>query len=235
MAITLHLVDASETPREITANRVPDWCPRCERYGAVKILAAVQTGSSLRPRRDVVAICECSDLGCEAVFVVFYALIVENGIETARLMSHRPLEYTAPSTFSEAILNLSPTFCETYDQAARAEENGLAQICGAGYRRALEFLVKDFAIAKLPSSEQEQRQRIARTFLGQCIRDYLPNPIQDAAKRAAWLGNDEIHYYRTWSDRDVSDLKALIHLTVKSIDFTLELDHYISTMPDERR
>jgi hypothetical protein len=63
----------------------------------------------------------------------------------------------------------------------------------------------------------------------------LPSPIQDAAKRAAWLGNDEVHYYRTWSDQDISDLKALIQLTVKSIDFTLELDRYISKMPDRGR
>jgi len=231
MGITLQLIDPLNGSRQITANRLPDPCPRCDSYGTVRILAAVRTGSELRARRDALAICECDNLRCETAFVAFYAVIVENGIETARLMSHRPLEYAAPATFSETITTLSPTFCETYDQAARAEENGLTQICGAGYRRALEFLVKDFAISKVP----EHRQRIERTLLVQCIREYLPNPIQDAAKRAAWLGNDEVHYYRTWSDRDISDLKALIHLTAKSIDFTLELAHYISGMPDRGR
>jgi hypothetical protein len=153
MPFPLELIDAAGPSREISANRVPDRCPRCENYGTVRVLAALQTGSELRARRDAVAICECGNLACESVFVAFYALIVENGVETARLMHHKPLEYTAPSTFSETIAKLSPVFCETYDQAARAEENGLTQICGAGYRRALEFLVKDFAISNKSNAD----------------------------------------------------------------------------------
>jgi len=230
MLTTLQLIDLLGTTRSITVNHVPDQCPRCDSYGTVKILAAVQSGLDARP--DVIAICGCSNDTCGTAFVAFYTLIVENGVETARLLSHKPLEYAAPEIFSEAILKLSPIFCETYNQAVRAEENGLTQICGAGYRRALEFLVKDFALSTIPASNAGDRERIVHAFLGQCIREYLPNPIQDAAKRAAWLGNDEVHYYRVWTGRDISDLKALIRLTVKSIDFTLELGRYISEMPD---
>ncbi len=110
------------------------------------------------------------------------------------------------------------------------------QICGAGFRKALEFLVKDYAVSKVAKKKRDIRDKIARTFLGQCINDYLPTgPIQEAAKRAAWLGNDETHYYRTWTEQDIYDLIDLIHLTVKWIDYTIELEHYVGTMPDNRR
>lgn len=233
MPITIRLIDSQGKRREIIADHAPGMCPRCERYGAVNVRAAVQTGSEFDARHDAIAVCECGSLVC-APFVAFYALIVENGIETARLMSHTPLDYTNPAKFSDAILKLSPTFCETYDHAVRAQENGLSQICGAGYRRALEFLVKDFAISRVSDPTDDHRTRIARMFLIQCIREYLPGPVQEAAKRAAWLGNDETHYYRAWTERDVSDLRALIDLTVKFVDFSLELDHYVSAMPEPR-
>jgi hypothetical protein len=38
------------------------------------------------------------------------------------------------------------------------------------------------------------------------------------ASRAAWLGNDETHYLRTWEDKDLTDLKKLIELTVQWIE-----------------
>ena len=235
MTETIRLVSADGQFRALPVDRIPDRCAHCQRYGKVRVLLAVEMAIEYRARRDALAICQCKDSHCGGAFVAAYAVTTQNGIDAGGLMSHMPLKFSEVAKFCDTISALSPIFCATYDEAVQAQENGLSQICGAGFRRALEFLVKDYAISIAPADNTELRQKIARTLLGLCIRDYLPNgSIQEVAKRAAWLGNDETHYYRTWTKHDTSDLKALIQLTVKWIDFTMEVDHYISVMPKGR-
>ncbi len=55
-----------------------------------------------------------------------------------------------PEEFSDNILGLSLAFVETYMQAQRAEASELDQICGIGYRKALEFLVKRLSVPQIP-------------------------------------------------------------------------------------
>jgi hypothetical protein len=50
------------------------------------------------------------------------------------------------------------------------------------------------------------------------------------AKRAAWLGNDEIHYVRKWEDRDINDLKILIELTCGWVRNNLLTEKYMAEM-----
>lgn len=64
------------------------------------------------------------------------------------------MAYPAPvrvKDFSQEIKDLSPNFVKIYHQAEQAENTGLSDICGLGYRKALEFLVKDYAIAFNPT------------------------------------------------------------------------------------
>jgi hypothetical protein len=48
--------------------------------------------------------------------------------------------------FEDEIRALSPLFVETYEQSNTAEARKLDQIAGCGYRRSLEFLIKDYCI-----------------------------------------------------------------------------------------
>ena len=51
--------------------------------------------------------------------------------------------------------------------------------------------------------------------LAACIKKYIDNTnINTLAKKAAWIGNDETHYVRKHSDRDISDLKKFIDAMV---------------------
>ena len=231
MADTITVFEQSGERKEIPINARPGPCPRCEARAGCEVFGAIITGTKWEIRRDAIAVCRCSGPNCRSIYTAFYTLVVENSRETARLLQNRPFEYKSHPEFSDAIREISPIFCETYSQACLAEENELAEICGAGFRRALEFLCKDFAIFRLACKDSESVKRIKKSLLSQCINAHLPEAIKEAATRAAWLGNDETHYYRTWSGRDVRDLKALIQLTVKSIDFTLELEHYKALMP----
>ena len=124
-------------------------------------------------------------------------------------------------TFDDLINNTSPTFVKIYNQALSAETQGLDEIAGIGYRKALEFLIKDFTISKNPDKEDE----IKKCLLGKCINEYIDNPqLKTAASRAIWLGNDQTHYVQKFEDKDINDLKLLIRLTVHWISMILETE-----------
>ncbi|MBI2043566.1 DUF4145 domain-containing protein [Candidatus Pacearchaeota archaeon] len=129
--------------------------------------------------------------------------------------------------FEKEIEELSANFVKIYGEAEIAENENLIEICGGGYRKALEFLVKDYLIKKFPPKQEE----IKKKFLGNCIDEMIDNPkIKEIAKRATWLGNDESHYFRVWGDKDLTDLKKLIEITVHFITMEIQSENYMQNM-----
>ena len=115
-----------------------------------------------------------------------------------------------------------------FNQASAAEELGLKEIGGMGYRKALEFLIKDFLIAEKPGS----RDDIERSLLGTCIGRHVEDErLKLCASRAVWLGNDETHYCRKWEDKDIGDLKTLIKLSANWMESVLLTKKYAADMP----
>jgi hypothetical protein len=101
-------------------------------------------------------------------------------------------------------------------------------VCGVGYRKALEFLIKDYLIRKCP----DDRAAIEDKQLGKVIESYVEDRnIKEVAKRAAWLGNDETHYKRRWVDKDLSDLTRLIRLVRHWIEVADETEEALRSMP----
>lgn len=129
---------------------------------------------------------------------------------TAELEYLGPKHFT-PKDFDAQIRDLSPQFVKIYNQAAAAEAHELDEIAGIGYRKAIEFLVKDFAIHLHP----DDAEAIKRKFLSSCIQDYITSSeIKRLATGAVWIGNDETHYIRRQEDRDVGDMKRFIQAMV---------------------
>lgn len=129
---------------------------------------------------------------------------------------------TYPSALYETKLDpllstISPKFIEIFRQAEQAEGYGLMEICGLGYRRALEFLIKDYLIHDFPESEN----KIQKALLSQCIQLIPDDRIKVTAERSAWLGNDYAHYVSKHPDRDLNDLKNLVIATAYWVSMTL--------------
>ena len=134
--------------------------------------------------------------------------------------------------FSNTIRSVSPDFEKIYNQAYHAEQIHLDQICGVGYRKALEFLIKDYLISHVVETDAD-KVVIKKTFLDKCIQDYVSNEqVKIVARRAVWLGNDETHYTRKWENKDVSHLKRLIDLTVRWIESDIETKELLQDMPE---
>lgn len=165
----------------------------------------------------------CGYQGCQQFFLGYYGRVGEGN-----LLSIRPIKPLI-SHFPKSVKQISPSFVAVFAEAEEASQLGLSQIAGPGYRKAFEFLIKDYAISLAPDKEDDIKHKFAGSVVSEYIQDAR---IQAVAKRSLWLGNDETHYLRKWTDHDVSDLVNLIKLTANWI----EIDHlsksYIEQMPE---
>ncbi len=120
--------------------------------------------------------------------------------------------------FSTNINKLSRSFVRIYNQSEKAEEMGLDEIVGIGYRKSLEFLIKNYSIKINP----EKEGAIKAKQLSPCIQDYIDNKrIKALATASAWIGNDETHYANKHDDYGIGHLKAFISSIVSYIDSEL--------------
>ena len=134
--------------------------------------------------------------------------------------------------FPQIINEISNSFVEIYNQAYKAERLKLNHICGIGYRKALEFLIKDYAINTNPPEERDSI--INNPKLAQVIREYIPNEgIKLTATRAVWLGNDHAHYNVRWEGKTLEHLKELIDKTVHWMVEYQDLKQLLEDMPDD--
>ncbi len=209
---------------DILYNKIPDECPICHQGIDVRIIKAY-TPNYLADSAQVIFQCPRKD--CLHFFIGYYTGSAKR--------KEFYLSYIAPITpikhdFGKHIPSISPKFVEIYNEASYAEKLQLSQICGVGYRKALEYLIKDYAISK--NEDEECIKRIKSKPLSDVIHDFIDDPnIRITAQRATWLGNDETHYERLWEDKDLEDLKILIELTVKWIDMEEMTKDYKYQMP----
>jgi len=170
---------------------------------------------------------------CSRLNIAVYKLRAELGnttnYELENLLVTVPRELPAKE-ISPEIESLSPKFASIYKQALIAETMNLSQLTGLGFRKALEFLVKDYAILHYP----EDAETIKKKPVAMCINEYMKEDyLRECARRAAWLGNDETHYSREWQNHDIQDLKKLLLLTLRWLEYALLSEKYFREMPSK--
>lgn len=207
---------------QIAIDKAPEVCPVCH----VSIVAVDLSNGFLYGTR-VERLYQCPNTNCQVLFIAKYQKTDQAG-QSYELKSCVPFEFLT-TCHSDTIKAISVDFCEIYTQAEKAEQHGLNLVAGPGYRKALEFLMKDYACMLQP----DQKGAIEKMLLGLCISTYIKSDqIKAIAKRAAWLGNDETHYIRKWADKDLNDLKKLISLTLHWIEAEKLSQDIIKDMPE---
>lgn len=206
----------------LDVDRYPNKCGNCDANIDPKYI----DGAFIRPHKDdkryLELVFQCTNIDCNGLLIGYY--------ETGDFM-HYYYKKTKPTTpvdkhFEEEIQEVSENFVQIYNQAYYAEQNELDLISGIGYRKALEFLVKDYLIYLSPDDTDE----ILKKQLTPCINMLDNHNIKEIARRASWLGNDEAHYMRKWEDKDINDLKKLIEVTVYFIAMDVSAKKYLEEM-----
>lgn len=201
-------------------DKQPNECPFCHNSITARVHQAFQKDKMLE------IIFRCPDSNCGRVFSALYEYTIVSNI-WVYLYKSTSIGTFVEKNFSHDITNLSPNFVDIYNQAAKAESLNLNHIAGIGFRKALEFIIKDYLISKNPDKEE----KIKKKFLGNCIKEDIQNiNLKEIAERATWLGNDETHYVRQWENKDINDLKVLINISLHWIDMELLTEKYKSEM-----
>lgn len=214
----------------VQLNEYLDSCPMCHEGGMPKFVIAHSLGEAWDYDEVIEVVFQCPLNKCKRYYIGYYYKPSRTG-DMFFLRDTLAPQFWKPILFSDEIKNISPRFERIYNQAAIAENFGLEEIAGGGYRKSLEFLVKDYLIhLKLKTKAQ-----IIELKLGEAIALINDSHIQVCAKRAAWLGNDEIHYSRVWEDKDIQNLKELIKLTTNLIESDVISKKYEKEMPDKKK
>ncbi len=181
----------------------------------------------------LISVWRCNYKICGKLFVVSHKR-GNNGFDIERTLNGLPKGPIWP----EPILNLKDgqtvgtdnikdsKFIKTYLQSLEAETSGYDEIAGMGFRKAIEYLVKDWAIQTKP----DEKDKILGKWLSTIITEYFTGDIKDILDRATWLGNDQTHYNKLFEEYDINHLKELIGLIMVELDREYKKRHYIETI-----
>lgn len=199
---------------------IEDFCPNCFCAWQPLICDAVYCGENMKYALFLYLFCT----NCKKSIIISYEYVPgEPATKVIEAIPHG----IKKTEFEKVINNVSPSFVKIYNEAEAAESHSLLTIAGMGYRKAFEFLVKDYAI----KSNLNDQEKIKKANLSQCIKDYIDNPkIIEICKRTVWLGNDQTHYDTKFEDLGLDDLKKLMELSVYHITLMLMSDEAISSI-----
>lgn len=194
----------------------PELCPLCGKSIQPKELS-LNSYNQDKGKTHIAVTYLCK--GCYEPFLAHYVLKTNSSgdIIGSQLLWVEPKKYTKRE-FDQALVSISPQFEKIYNQAQAAENAELDEIAGMGYRKAVEFLIKDYLIHRVP----DERESIEKMELGKCISSKVPaENIKKCAQRCAWLGNDQTHYVKRFAELDLQVLKRFIDAVVYWIQMEL--------------
>ncbi|WP_061414068.1 DUF4145 domain-containing protein [Lactococcus sp. DD01] len=90
------------------------------------------------------------------------------------------------------------------------------------YRKAFEFLVKDFASYKNPDKDEDIKTNSLNNVIDMFYKE-MPM-IKELLHITRRIGNDETHYYREFTNIDIEDLKKSIYNFSLYINMILDIE-----------
>ncbi|MGQ2286731.1 hypothetical protein ACT5YT_05630 [Leuconostoc suionicum] len=198
-----------ETDDESTVKN-PSICGHCHNTGKQTIIFPFQTTGKFDDNSGIMlTFCEL----CESTTIHY---LKKDDISN-EYISEKSIPSTIASNRTSQFVNenFSP-FVEIYNQAKSAEQYGLNQISGMGYRKAIEFLVSDYLLVfKLKELAWVSNPK---TSLNKKIAAIQNNQIKTLAKAISWIGNDETHYTKQNPEYGIDNMKLFINGLLSCID-----------------
>lgn len=207
----------------------PNICPHCHIANEPAILFKHHDTKV----NKLISVWRCNFNKCNKIFVVSHkkdeaTYIIErtlNGLPKGPIWPEPILNLKDGKTIETSKV-LESKFIKTYLQSLESEANGHDEISGMGYRKAIEYLVKDWAIQTHPT----EKEKILGKWLSAVIQDYFTGDLKDILERATWLGNDQTHYNKLFDEYNISHLKEIISLIMVELDREFKKRHYIENI-----
>lgn len=180
-------------------------CPVCEHE-----IEPIPVSDVLQGGNGILQVVRCPRHECAAIYVGLNRVNQDGTHSASTFPNISDISLVAPE-----IGEYYPDFLSIYKQASLAESQGLKDLAGMGYRKSVEFLVKEYLIEKYP----DLTDQISKENSGASINRLSEYPeIRDLAKSISWVGNDETHMFQKRPDYSVPEMKkfiyALSHLIV---------------------
>ena len=139
---------------QVVLDRVPDTCPICHYRVEPRFRHATLRGENIQGRAQVVYL--CTNQKCWNLFIATYERVGSHAVDYPdERFTFQGLAPWNPEVvgFPSEIEQLSPKFIQVFTEARAAQGMGLTNLVGLGMRKALECLIKDFAISAHPVEE----------------------------------------------------------------------------------
>lgn len=190
-----------------------DICPSCNRviFPEMRTFTFAQNGECLN-----------AIMLCPSCFIEYFERFKKSPTNYLTYHSYEAFPYISPQIFfPKEIKDAFPDFYKIYEESATAESYNLKEICGMGYRKALEALVKQYAIELFPNDKDD----IEKELLMPTIKRFASPKILALATAAAWLGNDHVHLIAKHPEYDLEQLKSFINVLCQYIQSEKEIEN----------
>lgn len=192
---------------------VPKICPHCHK----EMVPTIVTQSEVQNynQNKVFAILVRCNI-CSSFYAVEY--IYSNPRQNPKQILV-PYYYspTVDLDIPDNIKEISEDFEEIYTQSETAYQLNLNQIAGMGYRKSIEFLVKDFLIFLKP----DDADRILNLTINKAIAEIDNQKLQNLARMTNYLANDQVHIKTLHPTKDIDDLREFLKNLVLLISFEI--------------
>lgn len=207
----------------------PNHCPHCHNKIEPEILV-YKKGTGLYNKHTVYAIWKCTYRDCNSMFSTIY--LWQGGFNYDTIfLDGKPIG----PYWSETIKELKSNFIKTYNQSLKAENDGLDEIAGMGFRKSIEYLVKDYLIQMNPKLKGKIESENLGKIIGENFNEPRESDLKGLLQRATWLGNDMTHYLKYHINFDISDLKKLIQLVMDEIHSIQQKRHYMENIESKHK
>ena len=208
--------------------RIPDQCPHCGKIVVPNFLSCFGNASDDGYRVTITAFWSCT--GCADVFATCYRPHIDNYRDDILCDWIEEVIPPIMETVSvpDEVKAVSPRFKEIFEQSVIAKQQGLTDLAGMGFRKALEVLVKD----SLVFTNVKTQEQVDELNLHDAINSFKANPqLIKAALQAKFIGNDYAHYKAKYTGYDIDGLKKLIDITVHWVCMEIATQEIQSLQP----
>lgn len=220
MEIEIKLFDSKqlEETKVVASVEIEQTCPICHKAGKPEYANGCIVRSFNKDEKPLLfTVWYCTN--CKKYYVSLYHMI--NGLKNVEKDSQYPYpKEVEENSIPQDIKDKYPDFTRIFSEACECERLGLLSIAGTGYRKALEFLVKDYL-------QQEQgltKESIGECRLEKCCQKIEFEPIRKLSNAVTWLGNDETHYVVKHPEYDINEMKGFLDALISSIHNKYKLE-----------